>query len=63
MSKVGIKQGEKMYFWVECEIFWPEVLQVWKKASTFALAKTKWEVLYGQLLMNPVGLDRSKGNR
>ena len=30
---------------------------------TFALAKTKWEVLYGQLLVNPPGLDRSKGSR
>ena len=29
----------------------------------FALAKTKWEVLYGQLLANPPGLDRSKGSR
>ena len=34
-----------------------------KKSSTFALAKTKWEVLYGQLLVNPPGLDRSKGSR
>ena len=34
-----------------------------KIISTFALAKTKWEVLYGQLLVNPPGLDRSKGSR
>ena len=34
-----------------------------KIMSTFALAKTKWEVLYGQLLVNPPGLDRSKGSR
>ena len=34
-----------------------------KIIPTFALAKTKWEVLYGQLLVNPPGLDRSKGSR
>ena len=34
-----------------------------KTLLTFALAKTKWEVLYGQLLVNPPGLDRSKGSR
>ena len=34
-----------------------------KIMSNFALAKTKWEVLYGQLLVNPPGLDRSKGSR
>ena len=34
-----------------------------KIMSTFALAKQKWEVLYGQLLVNPPGLDRSKGSR
>jgi len=34
-----------------------------KIMSNFALAKQKWEVLYGQLLVNPPGLDRSKGSR
>ena len=34
-----------------------------KIISTFAIAKQKWEVLYGQLLANPPGLDRSKGSR
>ena len=34
-----------------------------KIMPTFAIAKQKWEVLYGQLLVNPPGLDRSKGSR
>ena len=34
-----------------------------KNSRTFATAMTKWEVLYGQLLVNPPGLDRSKGSR
>ena len=33
-----------------------------KNSRTFATAMTKWEVLYGQLLVNPPGLDRSKGS-
>ena len=34
-----------------------------KIIPTFAIAKQKWEVLYGQLLVNPPGLDRSTGSR
>ena len=44
-------------------IFFAKHLVSSKKCSTFATAMTKWEVLYGQLLVNPPGLDRSKGIR
>jgi len=33
------------------------------KTPTFAPAKQNGQVLYGQLLVNPPGLDRSKGSR
>ena len=38
-------------------------IAAFKNSRTFATAMTKWEVLYGQLLVNPPGLDRSKGSR
>ena len=41
----------------------PKTIVYSKIIYTFGLAKQKWEVLYGQLLVNPPGLDRSKGSR
>jgi len=52
-----------MYFSGKFQKKWVESIADSKNISTFATAKTKWEVLYGQLLVNPPGLDRSKGSR
>jgi hypothetical protein len=41
----------------------PKAIADSKIMPTFASQKKKWEVLYGQLLVNPPGLDRSKGSR
>ncbi len=52
-----------MCFLLEFRKKYPASIVVSENMSTFALAKRKWEVLYGQLLVNPPGLDRSKGSR
>ena len=57
------KKGENCAFYTKNEKKLLEGIAESKSLSTFALAKTKWEVLYGQLLVNPPGLDRSKGSR
>jgi len=63
LSILPTKAGEKMYFSGKFQKKWVESIADSKNISTFATAKTKWEVLYGQLLVNPPGLDRSKGSR
>ena len=63
MSIAHIKRGEKILFLCEIRKKVRQTIADSKIISTFALAKTKWEVLYGQLLVNPPGLDRSKGSR
>ena len=57
------KKGEKCIFFVENEKKVALGIADSKIMPTFAIAKQKWEVLYGQLLVNPPVLDRSKGSR
>ena len=57
------KKGEKCIFLAENEKKVAQGIAGSKIMPTFATAMTKWEVLYGQLLVNPPGLDRSKGSR
>ena len=63
MAILPIKGGEKIKILREKQKNMPLTIADSKIIPTFALAKTKWEVLYGQLLVNPPGLDRSKGSR
>jgi len=42
---------------------WRKSFVVSLKSHTFAAAKPHGQVLYGQLPVNPPGLDRSKGSR
>ena len=63
MAILPIKGGEKIKILREMQKNMRLGIADSKTLLTFALAKTKWEVLYGQLLVNPPGLDRSKGSR
>jgi hypothetical protein len=57
-----VEKGRKSTFFTKNEKKVPHSIADSKIMPTFALAKQKWEVLYGQLLVNPPGLDRSKGS-
>ena len=63
MVIVGRNEAKNMLFCAKCKKNTPKTIVYSKIIYTFALAKQKWEVLYGQLLVNPPGLDRSKGSR
>ena len=63
MGIVRSVKREKMYFLGDFRKKMPEAIADSENMSTFALAKTKWELLYGQLLVNPPGLDRSQRSR
>ena len=62
MPKLPMKRV-KCTFLLENEKKLLQGIAGFKNSRTFATAMTKWEVLYGQLLVNPPGLDRSKGSR
>ena len=65
LPQITLKKGKKRakkHFFTENEKKVPCGIADSKIMPTFALAKQKWEVLYGQLLVNPPGLDRSKGS-
>ena len=63
MGFLPIKRVKNAFFFVENEKKVALGIADSKIMPTFAIAKQKWEVLYGQLLVNPPGLDRSKGSR
>ena len=63
MGILPIKRVKKAFFFAENEKKVVQGIADSKIMPTFAIAKQKWEVLYGQLLVNPPGLDRSKGSR